>query len=100
MRVVCCSVCTIHHLQKTDKPDERWDLFVSFWFIVVTFSTVGYGKIAPEMWSSRLFVILMILAALVIVPKQVRCNSQLIVKPESLKMVIFIEFIVVMNSSY
>ena len=66
-----CSACTIHHLQKVDKPGERWDFFVSIWFIVVTFSTVGYGKIAPEMWSSRLFVIIIIIVALVVVPKQV-----------------------------
>ncbi|XP_062514893.1 potassium channel subfamily T member 2-like isoform X2 [Corticium candelabrum] len=74
LTVVCLmftSACTIHHLQKVDKPGERWDFFVSIWFIVVTFSTVGYGKIAPEMWSSRLFVIIIIIVALVVVPKQV-----------------------------
>jgi hypothetical protein len=69
--LVFTSGCTIHHLQKVDEPKERWNLFVSFWFIVVTFSTVGYGNIVPELWPTRLFVVGIIVVALVVVPKQV-----------------------------
>jgi potassium channel subfamily T protein 2 len=37
----------------------------------VTFSTVGFGDVTPETWSSKLFVVAMICVALVVLPIQV-----------------------------
>ena len=45
--------------------------FEALWFVVVTFSTVGYGDFTPDIWPSQFYMIVMIGAALVVVPSQV-----------------------------
>ena len=37
---------------------------------MVTFSTVGYGDIAPTIWISKVLVVLIIVCALAILPGQ------------------------------
>lgn len=50
---------------------NHFTLFQSCYFIIVTFSTVGYGDLYPDIWILQLFVILMICVTFVILPKQV-----------------------------
>eukprot|EP00117_Sycon_ciliatum_P022417 scpid78915/ scgid5667/ Potassium channel subfamily T member 1; KCa4.1 len=66
--ILFTSTCFIHHLQRVDVP---WDLFESFWFVIVTITTVGYGDISPSRWPGQLYVIIMILASLYTLPVQV-----------------------------
>jgi len=44
--------------------------FISFYFIVVTIATVGYGDFAPKTWAGRTVIILLIIMALVLIPYQ------------------------------
>ena len=63
-------VCGIQHIQRasTEKP---LTMFESFYFVIVTFSTVGYGDISPDIWLGQLFMILMICIAIAFIPRQV-----------------------------
>lgn len=71
----CCGVlslsrtCGIQHLERAG---EKLSLFKSFYFCIVTFSTVGYGDVTPKIWPSQLLVVIMICVALVVLPLQVR----------------------------
>ncbi|VDM80860.1 unnamed protein product [Strongylus vulgaris] len=60
----------IEHLQRGG--DRQFDLFTSFYFVMVTFSTVGYGDWYPDTWMSRLCVVSFICIALVLLPSQVK----------------------------
>ena len=62
------SICGIQHLERIGK---KLNLFDSLYFCIVTFSTVGFGDVTPETWSSKLFVVAMICVALVVLPIQV-----------------------------
>ncbi|XP_068724952.1 potassium channel subfamily T member 2-like isoform X3 [Montipora capricornis] len=66
MCILFTGVCGIHHLERpVQKP---WHFFECIWFIVVTFSTVGYGDFRPDDELGRLFVIIMIGCALILLP--------------------------------
>ena len=41
------------------------------WFVVVTFSTVGYGEYTPNDWPAQTFVMIMIAIALILLPVEV-----------------------------
>ena len=62
------SICFIHHFERLG---NRMDLFNSYWFTVVTFSTVGYGDITPGHWTGKLFLTIFIIIALVYLPSKV-----------------------------
>ncbi|ESO05295.1 hypothetical protein HELRODRAFT_111253 [Helobdella robusta] len=66
--LVFTSVCGIQHLQRAStKP---LTLFDSIWFVTVTFSTVGYGDVYPDIWPSKLFMIILICSAFIALPTQ------------------------------
>lgn len=63
-----CRTCGIQHLERAG---ENLSLLTSFYFCIVTFSTVGYGDVTPKIWPSQLLVVIMICVALVVLPLQV-----------------------------
>nr|XP_046213717.1 potassium channel subfamily T member 1-like [Oncorhynchus gorbuscha] len=60
-------ICGFQHLERAGK---KLTVFDSWYFCVVTFSTVGYGDVTPNVWPSKLLVIIMISVALVVLPIQ------------------------------
>ncbi|GIX74011.1 potassium channel subfamily T member 1 [Caerostris darwini] len=61
-------VCGFQHFQRAGV--EHVNLFASLYFVVVTFSTVGYGDYKPDNWPSQLFMVVMICVALIVLPTQ------------------------------
>jgi len=51
-------------------------MFESVYFVIVTFSTVGYGDISPDTWLGQLFMTFMICFAFAFVPRQVNSNYE------------------------
>ena len=45
--------------------DNRLTLFDTYWFVMVTVTTVGYGDISPSHWTTRLLVTLFIIIGIV-----------------------------------
>ncbi|XP_039763885.1 potassium channel subfamily T member 2 isoform X2 [Pararge aegeria] len=66
--LVFTSVCGIQHFQRAGH--RHLNLFQATYFVVVTFSTVGYGDFVPDIWPSQLFMVIMIGVALVVLPTQ------------------------------
>lgn len=57
-----------------NKPGPGLIFFVysqATYYVVVTFSTVGYGDFVPDIWPSQLYMVLMICIALIVLPTQV-----------------------------
>ncbi|KAJ1352345.1 hypothetical protein KIN20_008663 [Parelaphostrongylus tenuis] len=72
--LIFTGMCSIEHLQRAG--DRQFDLFTSFYFVMVTFSTVGYGDWYPDTWMSRLCVVILICVAIVLLPSQVEALGQ------------------------
>ncbi|XP_066945948.1 potassium channel subfamily T member 2 isoform X16 [Macrobrachium rosenbergii] len=68
MCLVFTSVCGIQHFQRAGH--RHLNLFQAVYYVIVTFSTVGYGDIVPDIWPSQLFMIIMICVALIVLPTQ------------------------------
>ncbi|XP_056379521.1 potassium channel subfamily T member 2 isoform X2 [Hyla sarda] len=60
-------ICGIQHLERAG---NSLTLFDSLYFCIVTFSTVGFGDVTPQIWQSKLLVVIMICVALVVLPIQ------------------------------
>ncbi|XP_069379484.1 potassium channel subfamily T member 1-like isoform X6 [Paralichthys olivaceus] len=67
MCLVFTGACGIQHLERAGK---KLTLFDSFYFCIVTFSTVGYGDVTPQILPSKLLVVILICVALVVLPLQ------------------------------
>ncbi|EEB19234.1 conserved hypothetical protein [Pediculus humanus corporis] len=66
--LVFTSVCGIQHFQRAGH--RHLNLFQATYYVVVTFSTVGYGDFVPDIWPSQLYMVLMICIALIVLPTQ------------------------------
>ncbi|KAJ8941023.1 hypothetical protein NQ318_004180 [Aromia moschata] len=62
------SVCGIQHCQRAGH--RHLNLFQATYYVVVTFSTVGYGDFVPDIWPSQLWMVIMICVALIVLPTQ------------------------------
>ncbi|KAL3891867.1 hypothetical protein ACJMK2_004111 [Sinanodonta woodiana] len=69
--LIYTTVCGVHHIQRAS-PEKTLSMFDAFYYVIVTFTTVGYGDIAPDIWISRLFMILMICVAFAFIPFQIQ----------------------------
>jgi len=67
--LVFVCICGIQHIQRGSK-DGQLTLFDANYFVIVTFSTVGYGDISPDTWLSQLFMMFMICVAFAFIPQQ------------------------------
>lgn len=67
------SVCGVQHFQRAGH--RHLNIFQAVYFVIVTFSTVGYGDFVPDIWPSQLFMVIMICVALIVLPTQVRCRA-------------------------
>ncbi|XP_062581347.1 potassium channel subfamily T member 2-like isoform X2 [Saccostrea cucullata] len=68
--LVFTTICGIQHIQRSSATHPL-TLFESFYFVIVTFSTVGYGDISPDNWLGQLFMLTMICLAFAFIPRQV-----------------------------
>ncbi|XP_070532192.1 potassium channel subfamily T member 2-like isoform X29 [Ptychodera flava] len=69
--LIFTSICGVEHLERAAPGvDGKMNFFQASYFVIVTFSTVGYGDIQVNVWPSQLFVAIMIIAALVVIPIQ------------------------------
>uniref|UniRef100_A0A8C2L8C9 Potassium channel, subfamily T, member 1 n=1 Tax=Cyprinus carpio TaxID=7962 RepID=A0A8C2L8C9_CYPCA len=66
--LVFTGACGIQHLERAGK--KSLSLFNALYFCIVTFSTVGFGDVTPQIWPSQLLVVVMICVALVVLPLQ------------------------------
>ncbi|XP_043217025.1 potassium channel subfamily T member 2-like isoform X2 [Amphibalanus amphitrite] len=66
--LVFTSVCGIQHFQRAGH--RHLNIFQASYFVIVTFSTVGYGDFVPDIWPSQLFMVIMICVALIVLPTQ------------------------------
>ncbi|XP_060085126.1 potassium channel subfamily T member 1-like [Ylistrum balloti] len=68
--LIFTTMCGIQHIQRGSSGAEL-TMFESFYFVIVTFSTVGYGDISPDTWLGQLFMTCMIGIAFAFIPRQV-----------------------------
>lgn len=66
--LIFSGACGMEMLQR---GGTKLDLFTCFYFVFVTFSTVGFGDVSPNTNLSRLYVILLIIAGICVLPKKV-----------------------------
>ncbi|XP_037544979.1 potassium channel subfamily T member 2 isoform X1 [Nematolebias whitei] len=68
--LVCLMFTCICGIQHLERAGNNLTLFHSLYFCVVTFSTVGFGDVTPQIWPSQLLVVIMIFVALIVLPIQ------------------------------
>ncbi|XP_076456337.1 potassium channel subfamily T member 2-like [Babylonia areolata] len=68
--IIFTTICGIQHIQRSSDA-KPLNMFEAVYFVIVTFSTVGYGDISPDIWLGQLFMLLMICVAFAFIPKQI-----------------------------
>ncbi|XP_070208431.1 potassium channel subfamily T member 2-like isoform X2 [Littorina saxatilis] len=68
--LVFTTICGIQHIQR-GSFESPLTMFESLYFVIVTFSTVGYGDISPDIWLGQVFIMIMIIVAFTFIPRQV-----------------------------
>jgi voltage-gated potassium channel len=53
--IICVSTVGIYYIERNDNPDAFATLFDSFWYIIVTMTTVGYGDKFPLGVTGKIF---------------------------------------------
>ncbi|CAF0740296.1 unnamed protein product [Didymodactylos carnosus] len=56
--------------QQLQRGGHFYGVFDTFYYVIISTSTVGYGDIVPDIWPSKLFMTIMIVAALILIPTQ------------------------------
>ncbi|XP_052763333.1 potassium channel subfamily T member 2-like isoform X2 [Mya arenaria] len=69
--MIFTTICGIQHIQRAS-AEVQLNMFDAVYFVIVTFSTVGYGDISPDIWPSQVFMILMICIAFAFIPMQIQ----------------------------
>ncbi|KAI1716329.1 calcium-activated BK potassium channel alpha subunit domain-containing protein [Ditylenchus destructor] len=72
--LIFTGTCGMEHLQRAGY--RRFNLFNSLYFVMVTFSTVGYGDWYPDVWMSRLYVVVLIIVAFLVLPSKIEALGQ------------------------
>jgi len=80
--VICLIVTSVCGLQHLERAHGNWTMFQALWFVVVTFSTVGYGDTVPRDNLSRTWVMIMIIMALLILPAELEELAFLLVSKQ------------------
>ena len=57
-------VCVLHHFFRID-PKHQFTLFETYYMIMVTMSTVGYGDFSPAHWTGRLLITIFVISAII-----------------------------------
>ncbi|GAB6021918.1 hypothetical protein CHUAL_006081 [Chamberlinius hualienensis] len=65
---VFTSACGFQHIQRGGQ--KQFSLLESIYFVIISLATVGFGDVVPDIWPSQLFVIVMVVVALIVIPKQ------------------------------
>ncbi|GMR30939.1 hypothetical protein PMAYCL1PPCAC_01134, partial [Pristionchus mayeri] len=84
MSILICLVftgmCSMEHLMRGgDRPIDLW---TSFYFVMVTLSTVGYGDVCPNTWHSQLVIVIIICIVLAVMPSQVEALIQTVMEKQ------------------
>lgn len=62
------TVCLLHYLERAYPASDIKNLFDSFWFSIITITTVGYGDIVVQTWMARLTVISLVIFVILNLP--------------------------------
>ena len=57
-------VCLLHHFFRIDQGNHL-TFFETYYFVMVTMSTVGYGDFSPGHWTGRLLITVFVISALI-----------------------------------
>ncbi|KAG1969222.1 potassium channel subfamily T member 2 [Pimephales promelas] len=69
--IVCFIFTFIWGVEHLQRAGNKLSVFDSFYFCIVTFSTVGFGDVVPDIWPTKLLVVIMIIVALMVLPIQI-----------------------------
>lgn len=72
INILFTAMCAFQYFEMMTPPKNqfpyRYGIIESFYFIIITASTVGYGDITPTSYPSQIIVILLIIVALAVLP--------------------------------
>ncbi|KAI6192049.1 Calcium-activated BK potassium channel alpha subunit [Aphelenchoides bicaudatus] len=80
MCLIFTGACGMEVLQRSGQ--QNFDLFTALYFVVATFSTVGFGDVFADTWISRLWVMLLIIFSICILPKKLESLGQAVSEKE------------------